>query len=185
MYPGILRLIVLLSALSLLSGCASFSQPVGPDTRADPALGYVYGIFAVDNTSNNPLPLRMGLVLESEDHTRKYTIEFESGYPIVVTKVEPGTYSLSKFVYVTGNSVAIEDPIAAGPLSRPFRIEAGKAYYLADFDGIIRTLPAGTSLRHQWKINSIRDNFSYATDKFKRTYPGLAQLPAQRALRPE
>ena len=184
MYSGILRLIVLVSALSLVSGCASFSQPVGTDSRADPALGYVYGIFAVDNTSNNPLPLRMGLVLESQDHTRKHTFQFGAGYPMVVIKVEPGTYALSKFLYITGNSVAIEDPIRAGQLSRPFRIEAGKAYYLADFDGIIRTLPAGTSLRHQWKINSIRDNFGYATDKFKRSYPGLAQLPTQRALQP-
>jgi len=186
MNSSILRIAFIVLLLQFAVGCVSFSNTLLPETKADPESAYLYGNFYLDFNVNSTSHLRMGAVFEAVDASKKYSIEFERSQTLVAVAVEPGNYVLTKMVFATWDyELSGEEPFTDGPLARPFLVEPGKAYYLADFAGFAYTTSTGTSVKQSWRLKSVKDNYGKTTAEFHETYPGLRQLETKRAFTPE
>ena len=165
---------------------------MGYDASPQPEVGYIYGRFALNEQISAPLPSKMGLVLQEQHTDSTYTIKFKpvetSVYRdgvwitkrvddpslIAVIAVKPGTYTLKK---LGGKS------LGASRLTQPFVVDAGKAYYIADFavQSSEVWLP-GLAYAYSWKVDALSDNYESTTAELKAKFPHFSLLPTARAL---
>lgn len=187
-----IKIFCVIAILQFVTGCISFTPAVGYDASPQPEVGYIYGRFVLNEQISSPLPSKMGLVLQEQHTDSTYTIKFKPVETSVyrdgvwITKrvdvltsliaVKPGTYALKKL----GGKSLVESP-----LTKPFVVDAGKAYYVADFavQSSEVWLP-GLAYAYSWKVDAISDNYESTTAEFKAKFPRLSLLPTARALSP-
>jgi len=174
----IIRVVILLGLAGLLAACQTFTPAIDTQSKAKPGTAYVYGRFKLQHADSFGR-LRMGIELQGKQKGPAYIIQFEPSNDPSGIAVTPGTYSLTKLVFASANYEAEgEKLLSSDKLTKKFKVEAGKAYYIADFYA-----STSTGFRsHSWRLESFRDNFEETTTEMKSRYPNLKELEFVRAL---
>lgn len=172
--------------IQLLVGCSTYTPVLAPNARIDAEAGYVYGRFTLEKPDPTGLfgfRLRAGLVIEEENGSNRYSIQFEpEGVPSVIA-VKPGIYVLKKLTFATGDYIPSgEKNFQEGPLTSPFTVDPGKAYYIADFVVATGGSSLGSSVTYWWKLKSVTDNYISTTTDVKKMLPQLESTINTRAI---
>ncbi len=177
-----MRIAALAQALgvSLLAGCAGYSPTVATDEKPTPKDTYLYGRFHILNPPKNLFtdnPQTMGFSFKCADE-KTYTVRFEPTEAVQVIKIAPSTCSLTEFVYTDhGGTQTTRKPVP-DTLKREVVFEAGKAYYLGDFQA--ETAQSGFPvITRTWRLRSARNNYARTTEQLKAAYPNLSALPTE------
>lgn len=173
--------VLCLALAMLVAGCVSFTPTVGEGAPPEPGSAYLFGRFSL-RTLPNPdsvLHLRIGLLVQEANTHETISIEFERGGRAAAVAVKPGTWRVigASFAFADYERQSERHFPDGSPMLKPFRVEAGHAYYLADFLG---TVTLGQVRR--WNVGEIHDNYADTRADFARRYPRLQDLPQARAL---
>jgi hypothetical protein len=183
----------LFACLSLLvaSGCVSFTAKLDPDTRLDPKKGYIYGRLAQTHSNGNSAVqsgyLRLGLLIEQKGGSKVYKTQFDRADAVSVIAVEPGVYQLSKVLCVGWDYGPVgETALKDARLTKEFRVDAGRAYYIGDLYGttLSESTPMGTSvyIYRSWKLDAFRNNYQGTTKDLTTRFPNFKEIPTAPAL---
>lgn len=196
------RVFVSLAMITVpFSGCATYSTPILSTTALSQQSSYLYGRFTVVELDKDGLipsigHLRCGLVIESTNKDNTYHIQFNTDETPSAIAVAPGTYSIRKFTFAAYDYVREgEKEIASGPLTLPFSVQPGKAYYLGDIVvGAEARLsspiysPSSTIIintSHTWKLSSVADNYKQTTEDLIKVLPQLGPIEKASVTSPE
>ncbi len=159
--------------LPLVTACVIFTPQVGRDSPAEADSGYIYGRFTLTTPESSSLGgglVKMGLVVADTRTGLPYTIQFLRSRQISVVAVRPGTYTLSKLAFGGANSETMgEETLTHEKLTKEFRVEPGKVYYIGDFLGL--TNRPSIFSKVDWSLQSIRNNYEATTRDFKQRFP--------------
>lgn len=169
------RVFIILLVL-FLTGCATVSRPLGENEAADEKYAYIYGRFKQEGD------VGWGIVLGIKDRKSSrsfdtYGLKFDQAGDVTVIKVLPGQYEFSKFNYVNGlNEILRTSEFKNSDLGIDISLEPNKAYYIGDWTGTVSSSSyyGGTSI--EWKIDSVENNMTSSTARFKEKYSKLATL---------
>jgi hypothetical protein len=160
----------------LASGCVTFTSTLSRESPPEADKGYIYGRFTMTTPASSRFGdslLRMGVVFEEIKTGQTYSIQFQNLSSPAIVPVRPGTYRISQLVgayatYESGGKLKINDE----RLSKEFRVEAGKAYYVGDFLG-----EAGSTFTIvKWGLKSIVPNYEATTNEFKKSFPQFENI---------
>jgi hypothetical protein len=156
---------------------------VKPESKPVANAAYLYGRFRLVHDSQGLGRLRMGLIVEGESNAQNYTIEFiPDGTPSMIA-VKPGTYRMKKVLFAYWDYARHgEKQIPEDKLTKAFKAEPGKAYYLGDFTGKTVTRVGYSTVTNAWALKEIDDKFKQTTADTRKKYPGLNQLEYLRAV---
>jgi hypothetical protein len=164
----------------LIAGCAGYTSTVRIDERPTAKDTYLYGRFYMVNPPRNAFtgkPQTMGFAFKCADENM-YTIRFEPNDEVQVVKIAPARCSLTEFVYTDhGGTQTTRKPVPDA-LRHEVAYEAGKAYYLGDFQA--ETAQSGFPvITRTWRLKSARNNYARTTAQMKVGYPNLSTLPTE------
>jgi hypothetical protein len=95
----------------------------------------------------------MGLAFICADE-KTYTVRFEPNNAVQVIKIAPSTCSLTEFVYTDHGGLETTRKPVPDTLKRGTAFEAGKAYYLGDFQA--ETTHSGFPVvTRTWRLRSV------------------------------
>ena len=164
----------------LIAGCAGYTSTVKLDEMPTAKDAYLYGRFYMENPPRNAFtgnPQTMGFAFKCADENT-YTIRFEPNNEVHVVKVVPSTCSLTEFVYTDHGATKTTRKPVPDALKRDVAFEAGKAYYLGDFQA--ETTQAGFPIvTRTWRLKSARNEYARTTAQMKIGYPNLSTLPTE------
>lgn len=181
--PG-LRLAVLASVTILLTGCFVVTPKVPETATPTPGDAYIFGRFAMTDGSSaykNNLQSHIALQLTRDDAISgspaiNIALQFPPDRPVYAIAVRPGTYHLQGWKMSNGMKSKDFAPDNK-ELVKPFKVEAGQAYYLGDFVGESSVLPMDNKIHYHWWITQINYEFDRTDEEFRAAYPLLTQLP--------
>lgn len=161
-------------------GCVSFAPELNPQAIVAQDKSYLYGRFFLDDKINGLLGSpKIGVQITNKETTENFVINLAKSGTYQVIEVPPGGYSITKiFFTLGGNETAGAKSLPDSMLTKPFRAEAGKAYYIADIEGTVTR--SGTYI--SWQITSIRDNFVETTHYMLKKYPNFSGVETIRAI---
>jgi hypothetical protein len=163
----------LISCAGLLS-CTIHLPSVAPSQRPTGKEAIVYGRFQV--TSSPPFTMgephsSIAIVMRCEDG-REYRIRFDDEEPIVVLAAAPSTCQLQELLYLDSDNNTLGRTPFPAELIDDMRLEAGRAYYLGDFRGVVsfEFLPTFTT---NFRVDDWRNEFTKTTREFREQFPNL------------
>ena len=68
---------------------------------------------------------------------------------------------------------------APAALQRPVAFQAGKAYYLGDFQAEASNWTSGTTIHTEWRLTSVRNDYRTTTEKMKSDFPNLSGVATE------
>lgn len=171
--------LVIFIALLFVSACVSFTSKLEPDTRLNPKMGYIYGRLTQSHTTYSNVKgghLRMGLLIQEKEGAKTYKAQFEQSNVVSVIAVEPGVYKLTKILCAGWDYGPIgETDIKDNRLTKEFRVDAGKAYYVGDLHGITisQSIVGGATVTiyQSWKLDTFRNNYQDTTRDLTTNFP--------------
>jgi len=172
------RGITAIVSLSLVAGCAGYSPTVSTDEKPTAKDTYLYGRFHIMNPPRNAFtgnPQTMGFAFKCAEKT--YTVRFEPTDAVQVVKIAPSTCALTELVYTDHGATKVTRRPAPDGLKQNVAFEAGKAYYLGDFQA--ETTQSGFPVvTRTWRVSSMR-NYARTTAQLRGSYPHLSALPTE------
>lgn len=163
----------------LLSACAGYTPRVATTVVPTDQDAFLYGRFHIDAPKAWLAidgHMSMGFALECADQ-QKYVLRFDRDKPVLAIKIKPASCSLTEIVYTNPDGqVTGRKPAPTGFSFKNLRFDAGRAYYMGDFDAGTSTTMNGTTVQQRWFIKSVRDNYALTTQDMRRDYPNLAQM---------
>ncbi len=179
MHTGFYRALTIVSA-SLIAGCAGYTPTVKTDENPGAKDAYLYGRFYIVNPPRNLFtsnPQTMGFAFKCADEN-SYIIRFEPSNEVQVVKIAPSTCWLTEFVYTDHGATRTTRKPVPDTLKRDLVLEAGKAYYLGDFEA--ETTQSGFPvITRTWRLKSSRNDYARTTAQMKIGYPNLSSLPTE------
>ena len=165
-------------AVVLLSGCLKFAPSIYPEDALEPGKGYLYGRFSADLDFNWGAT-KMGVVITSVDKKQEIALRFEPTLDPYAVAVDPGDYQATRIVYTqsAANEIRGEKPFPEELTGRVIHVEAGKAYYLGDYDGASKSTFLVLFIDHEWRIGKIANEFAGTTAKLDALLPQLKNMP--------
>jgi hypothetical protein len=167
--------------VSALGGCASYTPSVTQDEKPTGQEAYLYGRFYIEAKSGK-LALdghqTMGFVIGCASGDT-YTFRFSNDSALQVIKVAPSTCSLTEIVYTNSDGQIKSRKRAPDKLMRDVKFDAGKAYYLGDFYAEATTSTLGNTIRSNWNIKTVRNDYTNTSAALKASFPNLAKLPTE------
>ena len=171
--------------LAVLSGCASWTQPVGSYDKPAADMSYLYGDFTVAGPESTlGLYSTLGLAIKCTDGGY-YAIRFRrtpNGQQILPLK--PSTCSVKELVFVNGDNVEQGRKPFGLKYTNDLVLAAGTAYYLGDLTGEATSRVEGNMIRSSWRVTGIADNYDKTTASLKAAFPNFAGLPTQNLMPP-
>lgn len=176
------RLIALCAALTLPAGCANLAPTVPTSASADPASGYVAGLFNRDGTS-------FALVIHALDGSTVHTLPMgeDTRWPTnlskssVAIRLPPGTYVIADwFNYSTVDKKVISRaPNIEPSLAKPFTVTAGEVVHLGEFTVESRRFrdPVRNAILLRMRVHPHWSPAPDVVSAFRRAYPGFASQP--------
>ncbi len=179
--------------LALSAGCATLNDrpPLPASATPDAARAYVYGRFKLNPGSvSSP---RLLLHLHNLDTSKFVRIPLEQPTEeLYLIDVVPGQYQFTSLLRVPVGAMdqdvqwyPIRVPAEMRFLLKPFRVEAGKAYYIGDWTGAqsrdIEYYFVVTRYKFQWGIYWVAFDQIGATAELRRLYPGFGSIDARSA----
>jgi hypothetical protein len=164
---------------------------VATDEVLTPGDAYLYGRFHVVNPIRNRLtqnPQTMGFAFDCADG-KYYVVRFEATGAVQAIKITPSACALTHFVFTHHDAIKYYRKPVPDSLRQPTAFEAGKGYYLGDFQAETTASRADvpqTEFPGQvgattlfWRLRSARNNYAHTTTQLKSAYPGLSALPTE------
>jgi hypothetical protein len=178
MMKNICNVFLCMLAVVSLNGCMRYAPSIGPSDALVPSQGYVYGRFSRESGANLGAT-QMGVVVVSVDKNREIAMRFEQDLDPYAVGVDPGDYQVTHFVQTqSADNHAIGKSPFPGELSgRVIRVEAGKAYYIGDYDGAMKSTFMVLFIGHEWGISKITNDFAGTTAKLDALLPQMKNLP--------
>ena len=172
----------------LASGCAglNYQAALAPGAALDPAQAYLYGRFRlIPGSDTSP---RLSLQLTNLESGVPLNFVFRpAGEESYLVAVAPGRYQFTQLLIAPPMAMAMDvrrsafrPPPEAGPQGMPFRVAAGTAYYVGDFDAVFSrsvdhfVLFAKVKLR--FGIVRMTLDLDTATAQMKKVYPALERV---------
>lgn len=165
-------------AVAALNGCMGYAPAIGPDDALVPAKGFLYGRFSRERGGNLGAT-QMGVVVTSVDKKREIALRFEQDLDPYAVAVEPGDYQVTHFIQTQSadNHTIGEQPFPAELSRRVMHVEAGKAYYIGDYDGAMKSTFMVLFIGHEWGIGKITNDFDGTTAKLNALLPQMKSMP--------
>lgn len=171
-----------IALVAFCSGCVSYTPRVHSGHNFDQSKSYIYGRFNLAPRAN---VLQMGLVVTSSDKKQTVTFKFEKEADPYVIAVNPGDYLINSLIFATGEgNKEGERPLYTAFSNRVFSVEAGKAYYIGDYEGgITRTFGISSTpgqligFQNDWRLKSTKNNFAVTTELIETQIPFLKNIP--------
>jgi hypothetical protein len=177
-----------------LSACVIYSVPIAKTESPDPQYGYLLGRF---KTIGNGRYLGVGIKLTCKEPCTEQLVPFSRHNPydheihdVLAIQVLPGTYNISSFVFTEGDSSSNnnrlfrEKPIMQEYMIAPFKVEAGKIYYLGDFQAETGFWIEDRIIHNTWKIMDYRYNPQETAKVFANEHQAFKTLEVLEPLRP-
>lgn len=180
------RCVSILILAGVLAGCATLNDrpPLPASVAPDTAKAYVYGRFKLNPGSNSAPRLFLQL-------TNLATGEFLSIHlknpteEMYLLDVVPGQYQFNHLLVVPQGATdmdvkryPIRVPEEMRFLLTPFRVEAGKAYYVGDWTGVLARnvdhYVVFATIKMRWGIYRVGFDHEGATTELRRLYPALS-----------
>jgi len=182
--PGRLRQCVVLAVLVLLAACARPSYPsISASATANPQKAYLYGRFWLDRPFGHAG--RLAFELEQANGRQLLRLRLRDQDPVYAIEIDSGTYRIKDVLQDSPGMFDWETVKASLAqlrlpeyLATPITAEAGKAYYLGDFDG--RMGYAGLFHTAPFAIQ-FSTNFDKTSELAKNAVPALKSLELVRA----
>ncbi|MEX8504831.1 hypothetical protein [Leptothrix ochracea] len=169
-----------------LSGCASWTQPVGRYDRPAADMSYLYGDFTVAGPESTlGLYSTLGLVLKCTDGA-SYAIRFRrTPHGQQIMPIKPSTCSIKELVFVNVDNVEQGRKPFGLKYTNDLVLATGTAYYLGDLTGEATTARVdGNMIRSNWRVTGLADNYDKTTTSLKVAFPNFAGLPTQNLMPP-
>ena len=168
----------LVLAVILMSGCMGYAPSINPDDAIEPSKGYLYGRFSRESGPNLGAT-QMGVVVTSVDKKREIALKFEQDLNPYAVAVDPGAYQVTHFVQTQSadNHTIGEQPFPEELSRRVTHVEAGKAYYIGDFEGDMKSTFLVLFVGHEWRIGKIVNDFAGTTEKLNALLPQMKNMP--------
>jgi hypothetical protein len=176
-------------AATIASGCAdlhdraSLQYSFAPETTRS----YLYGRFSLKAGSATSPRLFLKLFNQTTEHY--LTVHLASNREeVYLIDVAPGRYQFTQLLLVPIGAMMDREirsdnlrlPPALSSLGRPFDVEAGNAYYVGDWVGVLSrdvdfyVVYARTEIR--WGIDRLTFDYDRATADMKRRYPAMETI---------
>lgn len=193
MRRSIAAITILVAALA--ASCATLNDrpPLPTSVAPDGAKAYVYGRFKLNpgSASAPRLYLQLTNLATGEFvsiHLRQPTEE------MYLLDVVPGQYQFTHLLFVPVGAMdmdvkryPIRVPAEMSFLLEPFRVEAGRAYYIGDWTGVLARdvdhYVVFAKIKMQWGVYRVAFDQEGATAELKRLYPTLGVVDARSAWR--
>jgi hypothetical protein len=130
----------------------------------------------------------MGFAFKCTDENY-YVVRFEPSGAVQAIKIVPSACTLTEFVYTHHDGIKVYRKSVPDSWKRQIVFEAGKAYYLGDFEAettayrenVPQTEFPGQvgGIKLVWRLRSARNNYANTTAQLKVAYPGLAAMPTE------
>lgn len=178
MIKNVRNIFLFVLAVVLLSGCLRYEPFIYPDDALEPTKGYIYGRFGADPGLKFDAT-QMGVVVTSVGKKRQIALRFERSPDPYAVAVDPGDYQVTHIVYTHGadNSIRGEKPLPADLASRVIHVEAGKAYYIGDYDGASKSTFLVLFIAHEWRLGKVANEFAGTTAKLEELLPKMKGMP--------
>ncbi|MEK6743027.1 MAG: hypothetical protein AABZ15_05440 [Nitrospirota bacterium] len=163
-------------AVVLMTGCLRYAPAIYPDDMIEPSKGYLYGRFS-DARGFNLISTQIGIVVTSVDKKREIGLRFEPTLDPYAIAVEPGDYHTTHIVFQGGGGNDQRKPFPYELSGRVINVEAGKAYYLGDFDGTTKSTFLVLFTASEWRMNKIANDFAGTTAKLEELLPKMKGMP--------
>lgn len=160
----------------MLGGCLRFATSIYPEDVLEPGKGYFYGRFSTD-PGFSLASTRMGVVITSVDKKHEIGLSFEPTLDPYAVAVDPGDYQATHIVFRGGGGSDQLKPFPEELSSRVIHVEAGKAYYIGDFDGTMKTTFLVLFIASRWRIGQIANEFAGTTAKLDALLPQMKNMP--------
>ena len=188
---------LILALVALLgSGCADLNERVSltPSVSPRSARGYLYGRFSLKPGS--PTQPRLFLKLFNVTTGEFLNVHLaRDSEEVYLIDIAPGRYQFTQLLLVPLGAIMSRDvrsdnlrlPPALSFLGRPFDVEAGNAYYVGDWLGVLSrdvdfyVVYAKTEMR--WGIDRFTFDYDRATADMKRLYPAMEPIQTWSAWR--
>jgi hypothetical protein len=170
-----------------ITGCAQVSTTVTPVESYDSSSAYLYGFYTVHARGAGAVALEIQSVA---DPAKVYTIKFRKDGRLVVSKVDPGKYIISRFLGLSlGNEIAAVQDLYEKPYRVPFELAAGQVYYTGDHEGFgninISNITVNNGVKmdvsRTWGVLPLKNNFAKATQTLETQYPQFRGVPKRPA----
>jgi hypothetical protein len=181
--------LLILLAATIASGCAdlhdrtSLQYSFAPETSRS----YLYGRFSLKAGSATQPRLFVKLFnLNTGDFL---TVQLASNHEeVYLIDVAPGRYQFTQLLLVPMGAIMNREirsdnlrlPPALSSVRRPFDVEAGNAYYVGDWVGVLSrdvdfyVVYARTEMR--WGMDRLTFDYDRATADMKRLYPAMETI---------
>lgn len=177
--------ILMLPLLLALSSCAHapdpfiVSAPVKPDFKPLATNGYIYGRFQHNSyePSRNSLGNRIAVRIVDEINPASEPLLIAVGPQsdsVKAFEVKAGRYRISDYVF--GNHRESK-PIGHVALSKPFVVEAGKAYYIGDFFVNSNIYYKDHKYTVEWQVEDVQSRFRGSTIAISAAHTHLQSMP--------
>jgi len=147
-------------------------------SRPNANFAYLYGRFSIRSESSvltNGYPT-MGFKLVCADG-HAYTIRFLNQPKIEVIEVTPSACQISEIVYSDASDGITGRRRAPPGWMSPRTFEAGRAYYLGDYEAEYAHEWKIIETEHTWKLTSEENDYDSSTKDFAATFTGFAAMP--------
>lgn len=170
-----------LLALAGLSGCSTVQPVLSSSATADPAAGYVAGLFS------RTWGRGYGFVVRSVDGGAEFVMPLgqDTSLPTsvpeqtVAVRIPPGRYTVSDWItYATmTKEVMSRKPVTNPALSQPFEVKAGAVVHLGGHDVSQENTTSYPRTTTHMRIAPRRLSEADVRQAFQASYPNLATLP--------
>jgi hypothetical protein len=171
-------------ALAALSGCASWTQPVGSYDKPAADMAYLYGDFTVAGPESIGMYPTLGLALKCADGGY-YAIRFRrtpAGQQFV--PVKPSTCTIKELVFASGDNYEKGRKPFGLKYTNDVVLAAGTAYYLGDMTAEATVINNGTTINSSWRLTGISDNYDKTTASLKSAFPNFTAMPTLNLMPP-
>ncbi|HIV73384.1 MAG TPA: hypothetical protein H9903_20795 [Candidatus Aquabacterium excrementipullorum] len=175
------RFVLSVTLVACLAGCANVQPVLAPTVAADPASGYVAGLFTkmkiqgyafvvrpVGGSGEYVMPLGEDSALPKE----------LSGQTVAI-KLPPGTYTVAQWItYATlTKEISSRNAITGALRDRSFEIKPGTVTHLGSFDIWETKEATPRGLLTRMRIQPLPFSQAEVRKAFAATYPNLASQP--------
>ena len=182
--------------VALATGCANhnYQAAVGRSTVTLADKAYLYGRFKVER--GFMLATQLSLQLTNTQSGQNLGMRLKSSDDVYAVAVEPGEYQIAHVILAKAGPnlefvgdykrLPIEFNAEYKEMGRPFKVQAGRAYYIGDYSGVttrtfILPIYRGFIVGFGGDVTQVRLNVDETTKELKRLFPQFDAMKATSA----
>ncbi|MCL1094674.1 hypothetical protein [Shewanella kaireitica] len=161
----------LITIIIFLQGCVSYHNKVVGLEKFSKDSSYIYGALYIRGSGNSK-PLGAGIEVKDINTGNVFNFEFESKYNIILSKIPPGNYSITRVIYT--NSLGNEKK-ELKLSNMNFTMVQGQMAYLGDLLVTTGNIAENqnTYFRYAWRFDGVINNYKDVTSYLINEHPSF------------